>query len=228
MKPIHLTVVAVIATVALIALLRSTPDPESRSHRLPAPWEVAVTHGGKVSEVLGIRLGEASLDSARAKFGGDLQIALIEQADGSLSLEAYSARVEAEFVTGALVLTTSLDPTRLQEIRSRASKPTAQPSGARRWALASDDQAFARTLPVTSLTFIPAIRLDEVMVTGRFGPTAARIPVGTSVHYQYPAIGLDITVEDSGRSVLQYVAPADFARLAMPLENAPEKAAAAS
>jgi hypothetical protein len=52
----------------------------------------------------------------------------------------------------------------------------------------------------------------------RFGAPAERIRQGETLeHFLYPARGLDIVLDSKGKEVLQYVAPADFARLRAPL-----------
>jgi len=42
------------------------------------------------------------------------------------------------------------------------------------------------------------------------------------VHWLYPAIGLDLTVNDKGKEVLLYVKPADFSRVTAPLQDKTE------
>jgi hypothetical protein len=64
----------------------------------------------------------------------------------------------------------------------------------------------------TSRIYLGAVILQ------RFGAPAERIRQGETLeHFLYPAQGLDIVLDSKGKEVLQYVAPADFARLRAPL-----------
>lgn len=213
-----LIVVPALLIVAAWIALRSAPPP--RVNTLPPPWEVTVSPDGSTSEVLGIRLGTTTLSEARQRFGGDLQLALIEQPDRQLALEGYAARVESAFVTGAVVLAAAAPPSLLDAARQRAIQSAAQPSGARRWSLSPADFDVALAMPVDSLTFVPSIRLDAAMVETRFGPAERTLLRGKRVHYLYPLQGIDVAVDESGKAVLQYLRPVDFARLAVPLDAA--------
>jgi hypothetical protein len=61
-------------------------------------------------------------------------------------------------------------------------------------------------------------------VTQRFGPPGLRITQGQGdqavEHLLYPSQGIDVAVPAKGKSVIQYVAPAEFeARLLLPLQK---------
>ena len=208
---------AALLLVAAWVALRSAPPP--RLNALPPPWEVSVSPDGSTSEVLGVRLGTTTLAEARRQFGGDLQLALIEQPDRQLALEGYAARIESAFVTGAVVLAAAAPSAFLDAARQRSTQSAAQPSGARRWSLAAADRDAALALPVDSLTFVPAIRLDAAMISARFGEAEQTLVRGARTHYLFPRRGIDIAVDGSGKAVLQYLRPADFWRLAAPLEG---------
>ena len=60
--------------------------------------------------------------------------------------------------------------------------------------------------------------MDEAIILQRFGTPAERIRQGETLeHFLYPDKGLDLVLDSKGKEVLQYVAPADFARLRAPL-----------
>lgn len=208
---------AALLLVGAWVALRSAPPP--RLNALPPPWEVNVSPDGSTSEALGVRLGTTTLAEARRQFGGDLQLALIERPDRQLALEGYAARVESAFVTGAVVLAAAAPSSFLDAARQRATQSAAQPSGARRWSLATVDREAALALPVDSLTFVPAIRLDAAMITARFGDAEQTVVRDARTHYLFPRRGIDIAVDASGKAVLQYLRPADFSRLAAPLDS---------
>ena len=84
---------------------------------------------------------------------------------------------------------------------------------------APDDAARLRELPISSLTYMPSIRLEEEIFVKRFGQPGQRIREKESgaVHWLYPQNGLDITLGGKEKPVLQYVPPRDFDRLLQPL-----------
>jgi hypothetical protein len=45
------------------------------------------------------------------------------------------------------------------------------------------------------------------------------MPAAGVEHWLYPEKGLDLMLNDSGKEVLQYVAPREFATLARPFED---------
>lgn len=208
----HLAVLLLI--VSLLALLIWPRDRlPPRPNAVPPLWQVSPSTDGRSSEVLGLTLGRSTLADAQARFGGDLALGLIEAADGRLALEAFAARVESGFVSGAVVVAARVDPARLAEWRQRATKSSPQPSGARRWTLAAADRTAAGEQIVSGLSFLPAIRLDAAMLDERFGPPGRRWIDAEVTHYQYPALGLDVAIGESGKAVLQYVPPAAWDRL---------------
>lgn len=184
------------------------------------PWQVAPQPDGS-SRVFGIDLGHATLQQAAARWPQEtLQLAVVRDGQGRLSLEGYLERVSAGPVQGKLVLSGTADAATLQAWADRATERAAQPSGTWRLTLAPADQAAALAAPVAGLVFLPAARFDEAAVADRFGPPPERLatPDGT-VHLLYPALGVVIALDPQGRArpVLQYVAPSDFQRLRAPL-----------
>jgi hypothetical protein len=103
-------------------------------------------------------------------------------------------------------------------MRSNAAKTDHLETGIRKYVLNDADRQRAERLPLTAIAFIPAARLDEAIILQRFGAPAERIRQGETLeHFLYPAWGLDIVLDSKGKGVLQYVAPAEFARLRAPL-----------
>jgi hypothetical protein len=82
-----------------------------------------------------------------------------------------------------------------------------------------DDIAKMRTWPISSLTYLPSLHVEEAIFLKRFGQPAQRIKEQKSglVHWLYPQDGLDITLDGSEKPLLQYVPPKDFDRLVRPL-----------
>jgi hypothetical protein len=104
-------------------------------------------------------------------------------------------------------------------MRERAAKTDHLETGIRRFILNEADRQRAENLPLAGIVFIPAASLDEAIILQRFGAPAERIPQGETLeHFLYPDKGLDVVLDRKGKEVLQYVAPADFARLRAPLQ----------
>jgi hypothetical protein len=75
-----------------------------------------------------------------------------------------------------------------------------------------------RSWPISSLTYLPSLQVDDAIFLKRFGQPAQRIKEKKSglVHWLYPQDGLDITL-GGGKPLLQYVPPKDFDKLTRPL-----------
>jgi hypothetical protein len=185
-----------------------------------APWQIKLEAAGG-SEVFGLGLGRSTLADAAARWPGErLQIALVRSPAGALSLEAYLESVQASGVQGKLVLGVVLPTALAQQWAERSPRDTPLASGAHQLGLRHEDALQAQAQVIDSLLFLPAARLDEATLVERFGAPGERLATTDGlVHLLYPERGLVISLADSGRqrTVLQYVAPRDFARLRTPL-----------
>jgi hypothetical protein len=88
---------------------------------------------------------------------------------------------------------------------------------AKKFYLSQTDYQDALRSTVSSITFIPAVNLDESVVLARFGPVGEPVRQEGVTHYLYPAKGLDVAIYDDAKDVLQYVNPASFKRLSAPI-----------
>lgn len=186
------------------------------------PWQIETLPGGG-TRVFGVRPGQdtiAQIASTWPTEAADMKVALVRDPQGRLTLEAYLENVRAGFVQGRIVLTGQMAETTLRRWEAQASAREPQPSGSYRLTLQAEDAAAARGATLAALAFLPAARIDEATAVERFGAPTERLgaPDGT-VNLLYPARGLAISLDPQGRGkpVLQYVAPADFARLRAPL-----------
>jgi hypothetical protein len=183
------------------------------------PWQVDHPAPGR-TQVFGLDLPGSTLGQARTRWGEDLAVALIDdRGAGTLALEAYLERFDAGGVGGRLLLTFEVDPGAAARWRDRLpSAPTS--SGAWRHRLDGAALAEAAGAPLAGVSFVPAARLDAAAVSARFGAPDRRVAEGAQrQHWLYPALGLAVMLDDEGRDLLQYVAPADFERrLVAPLQ----------
>lgn len=179
------------------------------------PWQIETLPGGE-AQVFGLTLGRSTLADARARFGSEMQLAVIAEPDERGNVEGYYEGVTAGFVAGKLIVTADLPPEAIDGMRERAPKTQYMQSTTRRATLAPADEAAALAAPIRGLAFIPSAQLDEAVILERFGPPAERIRVNE--HLLYPAKGLDLVFDSKGRELLQYVAPARFDALRAPLQ----------
>lgn len=211
-----LAVVAlVLAVLAAPLLFKPTAAPDHRPVE-GLPWQIDVTPEG--TRVFGLTLGRSTLADARARFGAELQVAVVAAPGETGALEAYVANATLGAVTGRLVLTVDLSAEELRGLRERAAKAEYMESTTRKYQLAPTDLARVMDRPIAAITLIPSANLDEATVRQRFGTPAEQLGGGKSLqHLLYPAKGLAVTLDPEGKDVLQYVAPADFRRLRDPL-----------
>lgn len=181
------------------------------------PWQIETLPGGE-AQVFGLTLGRSTLADARARFGPEMQLAVIAEPDERGNVEGYYEGVTAGFVAGKLIVTAELSPELIAGMRERAPKTQYMQSTTRRATLAPADEAAALAAPIRGLAFIPGAQLDEAVILERFGQPAERIRVNAhQEHLLYPAKGLDLVLDSKGRELLQYVAPARFDALRAPL-----------
>lgn len=181
------------------------------------PWQIETLPGGE-AQVFGLTLGKSTLADARARFGPEMQLAVIAEPDERGNVEGYYEGVTAGFVAGKLIVTAELSPELIAGMRERAPKTQYMQSTTRRATLAPADEAAALAAPIRGLAFIPGAQLDEAVILERFGQPAERIRVNDhQEHLLYPAKGLDLVFDSKGRELLQYVAPARFDALRAPL-----------
>ena len=159
------------------------------------PWQVGANADG-TSQVLGLTLGTSTLADVQARFPDDLNVGLIAPNGQAASLEAFVDSFRAGFVTGKLVLAFEADAGWLQRARERSPRNEVGEGGrSRRYRLADDDGDQARAARVVALALLPSARLDEAVVTQRFGTPAERHIGGAGeVQLLYPALGVAVAL----------------------------------
>jgi hypothetical protein len=206
--------VIVAAFAPVLWQMHSPPaNPAPADGALPAPWQIERNADGTVL-AFGLRLPGSTLADAQARWVEELQVALIAKRGQPAALEAYVERYVGGGVEGKLVLASDADAQVVQRWQDRSLKREIIDADAQRWRLHPDDRAEALRTHVAGLSFLPANRLDEAALQARFGQPAERRPgEGSTQHWLYPAQGLAIAWDaDSGRSLVQLVASADFER----------------
>lgn len=207
--------------IIVAAYMSLQPQSERSSRNITGlPWQIEILPGGN-SMVFGVTLGSSTLGDAHAQLGDDMELAIITTTDQGVGLEMFYSRYTAGVFHGKLVIAADVSPDTLQQLMERSIKAEYMESGARKYSLHPGDLPVALQAPVQTMTFIPAVNMNEQSAIKRFGPAAEIHRTSEQVtHLLYPGKGLDLIINKNGRDVLQYVAPRDFERLRKPLLNA--------
>jgi hypothetical protein len=206
-----------ILAVALVAALLLRPQGGDSPPLEGLPWQIETLADG-ASRVFGVTLGRDTMGAAHERLGPDMELAIVVSGDEAGSLEMYYGHYRAGPFNGKLIVAGELDQATLSQLRERAGAPKYLDSGARKFHLQTQDLPLAYAAPVGTITFIPSAALDQEIARTRFGPAQETLRTGDgNMHLLYPALGLDLMLDEKHRDVLQYVAPRDFARLRAPL-----------
>lgn len=174
------------------------------------PWQVDVDARG-VPAVFGIRLGETRLAEVLPRLGRSVELGLFRQADGRAVLEAYYREIELGGLTTKLILRLGAGAQALDAMIVRAGKGEPTPTGAWQYTPAAGEDHAIVALPIVAITYAPLVRLEEDVIRQRFGEPAERLAEKDGTHWVYPARYLDLYRLENGKSILNYLLPADFA-----------------
>jgi hypothetical protein len=187
------------------------------------PWQVTVQANGR-TRVFGIVIKETSVIQAARLLGSGYKIALFENDNQTLSLEAFVQDVTLAGLSAKIVLAIESDEDQKRHYRDRAKKREPLGNGVIRYSLSAEDAQDAANRKVDAISYIPYVNLDEAMILSRFGEPAKRITVNKNQeHFLYPESGLDLLMDKEGKELLQYVVPAEFDRLMDPLKQVIDK-----
>ena len=181
------------------------------------PWHIEHPTANS-TRVFGVTLNENTLSEAEQSFKEDAQVSMFKSPQGKLTTEAYFDEVILNGLKATIVVTMAVPDGEMQAMLERSVRAQGVGSG-KQITLTSGDVANVRRLPVSSLTYMPSVHLDEATFIQRFGTPTQRIKETKSgvIHWLYAQHGLDITFDGAAKPILQYVAPADFTKLTAPL-----------
>ncbi|MGC2049197.1 MAG: hypothetical protein WA635_11380, partial [Gallionella sp.] len=215
-KKIFLGVVALVIVSTSLLLLA----PDNAVHTPDTlPWNI--THPTPdTTRIFGITLGKSTLDQAAEifKHETEIEISLFKPTDGILGVEAFVEEVNFNGLKAKIVMNIAVPKEELQGMYERGLRINNTPSG-KRITLTYDDLIRVRNSPIASLTYLPSARLEESVITKRFGEPAQRVREnGTNItHWLYPQHGLDVVLGGKEKPLLQYLPPKDFELLTAPL-----------
>ena len=186
---------------------------------LGLPWQIEIQEDGS-TKIFGLHVGVSRLADALKILGDDMEIAIVAATDEVGSLEMYYGHYRAGLLSGKLVLQTDISEQKIKTLRANALRSEYMETGlAKKYILSPDDLPQVYSETIVSLTFIPAINLDEKVILARFGEPAQRIELTAATHYLYPDTGLDIALHEDSKEVFQYVKPESFQQLIAPLQQ---------
>ncbi len=201
----------------IVSLFSACERVEEQAKENVYPWQITVQTDGK-TQIFGITLNETSLQDAASLLGRDYKLGLFQTSGQPLSLEAYFNEITMGGISGKFVLTLDATQEEMQALLAKAIKRKVLESGTKRYSLTADVINTLAQKPVTSISYIPYINLDEEVIKQRFGEPAERIVIDQKrQHWLYPEYGLDLLHDADGKELLQYVVPADFEELRQPL-----------
>ena len=217
-KKIILGVIALVIVSASLLLLA----PDNTVHSPDTlPWNISHPTPD-TTRVFGITLGKTTLEQAAAVFKGhtdtEIEISLFKPTDGKLGVEAFVEEVNFNGLKAKIFMSIAIPDEELQGMYKRGLRINGTPSG-KRITLAYDDLTRVRNTPITSLTYLPGVRLDEGVILKRFGEPVQRIREKDTevIHWLYPQHGLDLVRSGKEKPLLQYLSPKDFDLLRAPL-----------
>jgi hypothetical protein len=191
------------------------PGEPRRSDDLP--WHIEHPTSDSV-RIFGLTLGQSVANEAELRFKEEAKPSLFKSPEGKMIAEIFFEQVDLAGLRSKVVLTIDVPEAELKGMYERGLRMASTGSG-KKITMTPDDIARLRTMPISSLTYLPGLRVEEALFLKRFGQPAQRIKEKESglVHWLYPQNGLDITLVGGEKPVLQYVSPKNFDTLVRPL-----------
>ncbi len=206
-----------IALVALLILGLAFVQGDKPVERSDLPWHIEHPTVD-TSKIFGITLGISNTNEAERHFQEAAKPILFKSPGGQLVVEVFFEEVKLGGLKARIVLNIAVPDAELRDMFERGLRMNATGSG-KEITLTPDDIARTFTMPISSLTYMPAVRLEDAIFSKRFGQPALRVKEKKSgvVHWLYPQHGLDIALGGGEKPLLQYVSPKDFDKLTQPL-----------
>ena len=191
--------------------------PGDRPEKDDLPWHIEHPAPNTV-KIFGLTLGQSTPGDAEMRFSEAGEPSLFKSPTGALSAELFFEQINLAGLRSRVVLTADIPEAELKSMYERGLRMAGTGSG-KKITLTPDDIATLKNSRISSLTYMPGIRVDEALFLKRFGEPSQVIKeekLGTT-HWLYPQHGLDITLGEGEKPVLQYVPPTEFAKLVNPL-----------
>jgi len=206
-----------IALIAVLILGVAFFQGDKPAERSDLPWHIGHPTAD-TSRIFGITLGLSNTNEAEQHFQEAAKPILFKSPGGQLVVEAFFEQVNLAGLKARVVLSIAVPEPELPGMFERGLRMNATGSG-KEITMTPDDIARVFTMPVSSLTYMPLVRLDDAVFIKRFGKPQLRLREKKNgvVHWLYPQNGLDIALGGEEKPVLQYVPPHEFDKLVDPL-----------
>jgi hypothetical protein len=206
--------VGILSAVLIVSAFFSKGDPR-RSDDMP--WHIEHPTADSV-RVFGLTLGEFTTNDAELRFREQAIPTLFKSPEGKMIAEIFFEQVNLAGLPSRVVLTIAVPDAELKGMYERGLR-MASTGNSKMITMTADDVTRLRTFPISSLTYLPNLRLDDEIFLKRFGQPAQRVQETKSglIHWLYPQNGLDITLGKGTKPMLQFVPPKDFDKLVSPL-----------
>ncbi len=206
-----------IGILSVLIFVGSFLTPGKSSEKDDLPWHIEHPTPN-TTRIFGLTLGSSTVSEAEQRFREEARPSLFKSPAGELVAEMFFEQVTLAGLKSRMVAGVSVSAAELQGMYERGLRISGA-GDSKKITPAPDDAARLRELPISSLTYMPSIRLEEEVFVKRFGPPGQRIREKKSgaIHWLYPQDGLDITLGGEEKPVLQYVPPSNFDRLLQPL-----------
>ncbi len=210
----------------------SSLQPPQRDHA-GYPWQIEQLPSGHI-RVFSLTLGQSSLNDAQQLFKEMAEITLFMPAKEKQSstkseqrrasrkgVEAFFTQVRTGGLKAKMVISIDIPENEINAMYNRGVRIATLGSGTRKVTLSDADVIKVRTLPISSITWLPSINLKANLIEKRFGQPAEKRPdpVSDAIHWLYPELGLDIVLSETQKEVIQYIEPDRFDELLEPLTN---------
>jgi hypothetical protein len=181
------------------------------------PWHIEHPTADSV-RVFGLTLGQSTTDEAEKRFKEEAKPSLFKSPKGKLVAEVFFEQVDLAGLRARIVLTIDAPDAELQSMYERGLRMSSTGSG-KKITMTPEDVAKLRTQPISSLTYMPGLRVEEDLLLKRFGQPTQRVreKKNGTIHWLYPQNGLDIALGGEEKPLLQYVPPKEFDKLIRPL-----------
>jgi hypothetical protein len=206
------------AIIAVLIFIATFTIPENKTpQKSDFPWVIEHPTAG-TSQIFGLTLAKSSATEAQQRFSEVAIPILFKAPNGKLVVEVFFEEVRLADLKARIVLNIAVPDAELKGMFERGLRMNATGNG-KEITMTPDDVANVMSMPISSLTYMPSVRLQESIFTKRFGQPAQRIREKKSgaIHWLYPLHGLDITLGGTEKPLLQYISPKDFDQLLQPL-----------
>ena len=206
-----------IALAALLVMGIAFYQGDKPVEKSDLPWHIGHPNADTI-EIFGVTLGKTNTDEAEQHFKEEAKPILFKSHSGQLVAEIFFEQVNLAGLKARIVLSIKAPDSELQAMFDRGLRMNVTGSG-KEITLTPEDAAKLFEMPISSLTYMPLVRLEDAVFSKRFGQPQLRIREKKSgvIHWLYPQDGLDIALGGEEKPLLQYVPPADFDRLVDPL-----------